>query len=94
MLESTPPYTSWALLRSGKHRNSKKGLAHVVVTGWKQGDWVAHWNEEIVDEDCPEATSVIDAVDEDCPEATSGDWVAHSIEEMPLMKIVQKKLLE
>nr|GEZ83557.1 hypothetical protein [Tanacetum cinerariifolium] len=55
MLESTPSYTSWALLRSGKHRNSKRGLAHVVVTGWKQGDWVAHW-----------------------------------IEEMPLMKIVQK----
>nr|GFC99151.1 hypothetical protein [Tanacetum cinerariifolium] len=54
-LESTPPYTSWALQRSGKHHNSKRGLAHIVVTGWKQGDWVVHW-----------------------------------IEEMPLMKIVQK----
>nr|GFB80988.1 hypothetical protein [Tanacetum cinerariifolium] len=50
-----PPYTSWAPLRSGKHHNSKRGLAHVVVTGWKQGDWFAYW-----------------------------------IEEMPLMKIVQK----
>nr|GFC00309.1 retrovirus-related Pol polyprotein from transposon TNT 1-94 [Tanacetum cinerariifolium] len=35
-LESTPPHTSWDLLKSGKHHNSKRGLAHVVVTGWKQ----------------------------------------------------------
>nr|GFD18364.1 hypothetical protein [Tanacetum cinerariifolium] len=42
-----PPYMSWAPLRSGKHHNSKRGLADVVVTGWKQDDWVTHWIEEM-----------------------------------------------
>nr|GFD54110.1 hypothetical protein [Tanacetum cinerariifolium] len=46
-LELMLPYTSWAPLRSRKHRNRKRGLAHVVVTGWKQGDWIAQWIEEM-----------------------------------------------
>nr|GFA85424.1 hypothetical protein [Tanacetum cinerariifolium] len=34
-IESTLPYTSCALPRSGMRRNNKRELAHEVVTEWK-----------------------------------------------------------
>nr|GEY92216.1 hypothetical protein [Tanacetum cinerariifolium] len=34
-IESKHLYTSWVPLKTGKHRNSKRGLAHEVETVWK-----------------------------------------------------------
>nr|GFC14797.1 hypothetical protein [Tanacetum cinerariifolium] len=34
-IESKDPYTSWVPLKSGKHRSSKRELAHEVTIVWK-----------------------------------------------------------
>nr|GEY69171.1 hypothetical protein [Tanacetum cinerariifolium] len=67
------PYTSWALPRSGIHRNNKRELAHEVVIGWKL--------VYQVDRLC---CSVGDSSSICCCYVAVGDQLAQLLEEKPM----------
>nr|GFD59401.1 hypothetical protein [Tanacetum cinerariifolium] len=73
-IESTLPYTSWALPRSGMLRNNKRELAHEFVTGWKL--------VYQVDRLC---CSVGDPSSIWCCDVAVGDLFAQLLEERPVL---------
>nr|GEY80885.1 hypothetical protein [Tanacetum cinerariifolium] len=73
---SKHPYTSWVLLKSGKHHSSKRELAHKVTTVWKLED------EEDDDEDDQEEGSDDEkAFDKDNEEFIHPSLCTHEEEE-------------